>query len=454
MQERIYLTITNPGQLLPDVVPRMDFDKSGGTIGSRGANWILSDIKNSIAPIHCELQWLEGVFCLIDRSGKTYLNNSHDSLGISHVAQLNDGDIIGVGPYKVHVYFNEIQNKLPDPTKSLEQHSLGELINENRKLLTAHGDINEHTLMSSEHQALDKEFEEISTFEKLQKKDFDPLAALDEIDKKIVTLEKESQLIDSTHFGQSRHNKTQANYIDTSVEAVSYYSNALHTGNHTMEHSKNQYQQEWETTYNQEDGEAKHLAIFPMQQGLQTNLGELDSAAAYNLMLEAGKALKAAINGILQIYDEKYTASTNNLALLTRNLQPIEDNPLRLKQTYDETVQALFSGDRCVVHLSASAAIEESLEQTKKHNAAVIVAIKESLDSLLQAFSPDVMMQRFERYRSESHAQQSYDPDAEAWRMYKKYYHELSSTRQQGFEKLFWEIFEQAYDRAMREKNQ
>lgn len=450
MQERIYLTITNPGQLLPDVIPRIDFDKSGGTIGSRGADWPLSDIKNSIAPIHCEIQWIEGLFCLIDRSGKTYLNNSSESLGDSHIAQLNDGDVIGIGPYKVLIYFNEIQNRLPDPGKSLEQHSLGELVNENRKQLTDHGMTDENILMGENHQLQDREFEEMSSLKESHKLDVDPLAALDDIDKKMVELEKESQLIDPTNFGKSARIRTQPNYIDTSVEAVSHYGGTPTTGNHTMEHTKNQAQQEWEQAYNQESDD-QHLAIFPMQQGLQANLGELDSATAYNLMLEAGKALKAAINGISHLYDEKYAASSNNISLLTRNLQPIEDNPLRLKQSYEQTVHSLFSNNRSAVHLSASAAIEESLEQTRKHNDAVIVAIKESLDALLHAFSPAVMQQRFERYRSENHAQQHYDHDGEAWRMYINYYNELSSTRQQGFEKLFWEVFEQAYDRAMRE---
>ena len=40
--------------------------------------------------------------------------------------------------------------------------------------------------------------------------------------------------------------------------------------------------------------------------------------------------------------------------------------------------------------------------------------------------------------------------DAWAWQMYQNYYRELTSDRQQGFEKLFWEIFDQAYDRTLR----
>ena len=38
-----------------------------------------------------------------------------------------------------------------------------------------------------------------------------------------------------------------------------------------------------------------------------------------------------------------------------------------------------------------------------------------------------------------------------AWNMYESYFKELSSNRQQGFEKLFWEIFDQFYDKKLRD---
>jgi len=34
--------------------------------------------------------------------------------------------------------------------------------------------------------------------------------------------------------------------------------------------------------------------------------------------------------------------------------------------------------------------------------------------------------------------------------MYGHYFDELMSSRQQGFDRMFWEVFDQAYDRAMR----
>ena len=47
-------------------------------------------------------------------------------------------------------------------------------------------------------------------------------------------------------------------------------------------------------------------------------------------------------------------------------------------------------------------------------------------------------------------AQDAPAADDWAWGMYTHYYDELASARQRGFEKLFWEVFEQAYDRALR----
>lgn len=60
-------------------------------------------------------------------------------------------------------------------------------------------------------------------------------------------------------------------------------------------------------------------------------------------------------------------------------------------------------------------------------------------------------MKRFENYRR-SYQTPEQNTDAWAWEMYQSYYKELTSDRQQGFEKLFWEVFDQAYDRLLREK--
>lgn len=79
-------------------------------------------------------------------------------------------------------------------------------------------------------------------------------------------------------------------------------------------------------------------------------------------------------------------------------------------------------------------------------------AISAGLDALLRSFSPDALLQRFQRYQPDP--ARASDTDDWAWRMYTHYFNELASSRQLGFEKLFWEVFEQAYDRALRAEAQ
>ena len=86
------------------------------------------------------------------------------------------------------------------------------------------------------------------------------------------------------------------------------------------------------------------------------------------------------------------------------------------------------------------------------HQHAILEAIGESLDSLLKAFNPDILRRRFSNYAKVG--DENIQDDAWAWQMYTHYYSELISSRQVGFEKLFWEVFEQAYDRSMRQQEE
>ncbi|MNC13137.1 hypothetical protein D3C75_608710 [compost metagenome] len=101
------------------------------------------------------------------------------------------------------------------------------------------------------------------------------------------------------------------------------------------------------------------------------------------------------------------------------------------------------------MHLSAPAAVAESLRNMKLHNQANQTAIVEALRMMLDAFSPNQLMTRFAQYRR-SHEQRLEMNDAWAWNMYCNYYDELASSRQLGFERLFNEVYAQVYDRVLR----
>lgn len=101
----VTLNIANLDALQHGVRTRHQFDRKGGTIGSQGADWLLEDRDRRIAPIHCEIRWLEGSFCAIDRCNRTYLNHGSPSLGESTPVRLREGDQLQIGGYRLQVHY-------------------------------------------------------------------------------------------------------------------------------------------------------------------------------------------------------------------------------------------------------------------------------------------------------------------------------------------------------------
>ncbi|MFJ4445557.1 FHA domain-containing protein [Pseudomonas sp. NPDC089422] len=97
------LHVSNLEQLPHGVNRQHRFGRSGGTLGSLGADWLLIDRNLKVQPIHCEIRWKEGGFCAIDRSSQTFLNDSTRCLGNRPPMRLKDGDMLRVGAYRLRV---------------------------------------------------------------------------------------------------------------------------------------------------------------------------------------------------------------------------------------------------------------------------------------------------------------------------------------------------------------
>nr|WP_225777411.1 FHA domain-containing protein [Pseudomonas sp. Marseille-Q3773] len=118
------LSITNLDQLQHNVTARHQFDPTGGTIGSAKATWRINDREQTIAPIHCEIRWIEGSFCVIDRCQRTYLNDSHNSLGSLAPRRLLEGDQLRVGAYRLQVQLSQADARSVEDLFSPEQRTL------------------------------------------------------------------------------------------------------------------------------------------------------------------------------------------------------------------------------------------------------------------------------------------------------------------------------------------
>jgi len=439
---RLALVVTNPEMLRLRSMPRHGFGLSGGTIGASGADWLLADSAGRIRPQHCEIVWDDGAFCLVDRSGQTFVNDSHNALGQDVSVRLRDGDILHIGPYRVAVHLQEDAHTLPDPSRHLAEHSIDELLNQQHDAWQALSTADQEP--APEHIAYDaREGEPLSALMRpLDQDTLDPLEALD-------ALHRRGESFDARHYGLSSE-LTPPDLAATRFEAVSG-SPLSHLESHLEDNrlplggvSSGSPAQAWWSA--QAGGlDATRLAT-PLIEGLGAPVGSLDAPSTYRLLLEAGQALAALVHGLTALHEVQLREQDRQV-VHGRAHQPIEDNPLRLGLDYANTVQALFSNQRSLVHLPPKTAIEENLDQFHRHQSAAIRGIDAGLAALLQAFSPVQLLERFCRYQPN---QEGVRQSERAWTMYVHYYDELASARQRGFEKLFWEVFEQHYDQALR----
>jgi len=95
------LTIENVETLENGEPTQLKLDRHGAVIGrSPHSDWSLPDAKNYISSTHCEIDFRDGAYVLIDRSTNgTYLNNSNERMAGPH--NLADKDIIQIGQYRI-----------------------------------------------------------------------------------------------------------------------------------------------------------------------------------------------------------------------------------------------------------------------------------------------------------------------------------------------------------------
>lgn len=385
------------------------FDKNGGSIGADENNhWVIQDNLNTLPKDIARIEWRDRQYCiLISENATVFINNSLITPKSGFI-RLGNGDLLRLGKIDIKTYIGDeteinlisLSSK-PEDIVSNRNEYLDELFENKNFYKNKHKEIH--------HSINDK----ISS---------DPLKAL---------LDDNSLVIENDNLSQSE-------YISDIATPTLIKSETMKENTHFMDLPNSSDSNKFEYVEN------SYITISPLLReiGMQTSLR--NSQDINDVLTEIGKTLKATIDGLLILQKQQ-----NNLS--DKHLRPIEDNPLRLNLNYSDTIDILFGNQKSPVHLSAPAAVSESLHNLLLHNDSNRIAISNALTAILHAFSPIVLLERFENYRRSNELVDS--SSSWAWEMYKNYYQELTSTRQKGFEKLFWEVYEQAYDKALRESN-
>ncbi|EPJ48777.1 MAG: hypothetical protein OFPII_04470 [Osedax symbiont Rs1] len=464
-QRQIVIQITNIDAIERSTVPRCRFDEEGGSIGNcAGDHWNLYDNSGGVHAGHGLIKMIDGEFCIVQGSGDVFVNKSSYSLGAGRAALLHDADLIDIGKFNLRVHFTHGSQFGTDPDASLEE-VIGDA--EQASLL-----IDQNWTGEDKKRELKSTDPELALAEAMVvTDDLDPEVYFDVQDHLASDRNELSELLEAPGPGVltlatapkshqivavSRASKITKNFESSRViDGVQTMNNDFSSKMGELEdlvmgRSSDVSQTVVSPQFSESPraiDEAGHLAASPLQRGLNVTLKQSDTAQTHDLLEEIGMTLREAVEGLLKI---QQASREQNQGLSNKVLQPIEDNPLRLGLNYQETMAAMFNSDRSMVHLAAPMAVRESLIQIHLHQIATEYATKKALDAILQALNPTTLAARFKRYRGTAQ-QRKETEEGWAWEMYTHYYEELISSRQQGFEKLYSEVFDQAYDQRLRE---
>lgn len=382
------------------------FDKNGGTLGAGENNhWIIQDRKKSLPFDLARIEWRDKHYCFQVMGKMTVFINNTEVTSRSGFIRLAQGDDIKLGEINIKVYIED-ESKINIPSFSLKPEEIIDTHQDHLKDL-----IGEKQKYDSSH------LTNIGTID--DKISQDPLVALSSTND---IFDEKSSLIDSSN------NSLLSSFKSSSTMSTNHFIDLPEA----IKNTKSEYI------------ENAYVTISPLLREMDVKLPLQNSQDINDILTEVGKTIKTTVEGLLILQQTQHSLSD-------KHLRPIEDNPLRLNLDYPTTMEILFGNQKSPVHLAAPSAISESLSNLLLHNEANRIAIVSALTTILQAFSPKVLLERFENYRRSNENQEA--NGAWAWEMYENYYRELTSTRQQGFEKLFWEVYAQAYDKALRENS-
>ena len=441
--------IENVNETQPALASHAVFSQRGGLIGAGAeSTWQLQDIDRSVPETAARVVVRDGHFTIEALSGaRILINEASAPVPMGRPVILSDRDRLRIGALDIVVTMASD----PESEKIRADGPFGGLVGGKAKqgdglLIDAEYSVREETYVG---QSQPGEVDPITVLDQdnAVSRTGDPLDAIAAVQEQD---DHESEKVISEAVRKPAVNQDS---IEMADKADMHFASMPHVrvrrdryGFEEVSQGEDAKQRDDETIENLDA--VDHIALRPLARRLGIQIGDIPASQAARLLADIGGALRAALAGLNRIYRE-HGQRKGNFPLATLHLHALEDNPLRFSEDPETALHAFFS-KRGPVHLSAPAAVEETMEHLYTHQLAVEEAIDRALDSVLAALSPKALERRFNAYETEAVPQDQQAYEAWCWRMYRAYFTELRSERQRGLQMLFWEVFAQEYQVEMR----
>lgn len=441
------LQIMNVQDVVPALALSFTFSQRGGIIGGTpDASWHIQDLSGSVTDTAARIMAQDGEFTIEPLSGMAiHINGAKAAITPGRPVILSDKDTLKVGDLECLVRCGKSANGDTRAEVSNLTNFATEASGDGEALVidgvySEASEVEDVTPAADVRDPLDALNENVGRSAVI-----DPLSALDENMRR--NRPKEENRLGDDLNSVTREEKTVTTQPDNTNSAMaSLMPRKVSTDKYGFEDDEFSTSPDAASVHLEHP--VDHVALRPLTRALGLPLGDMSSEEASRTLADIGGALRAAVGGLNKIYVSRQD-SNGRFPLATMHLHAVEDNPLRFSENTDEALHALFA-KRGAVHLSAPAAVKETVEHLDAHQNATEVAIDKALDSVLTALLPRALERRFRSYAPDAAPESGMEKDAWCWDMYKAYFSELKSTRQKGLQMLFWEVFQHEYQGIMR----
>ena len=161
-------------------------------------------------------------------------------------------------------------------------------------------------------------------------------------------------------------------------------------------------------------------------------------------MSDFGRLFREMLQGIIELQHAR-TNLKNEFRMSLTMLRPIENNPLKFSPNVDEALRMLFL-NKGGGYLSSNDAIEESVEEIRSHQIAMITGMQAAFSALMLRLDPAHFVKEDKESNVLQAALNSMNKKSNAWDNYIKFYKNNVTESESAFQVLFGEAFSRAYE--------
>ncbi|MFQ5773091.1 MAG: type VI secretion system-associated FHA domain protein TagH [Kiloniellaceae bacterium] len=173
---------------------------------------------------------------------------------------------------------------------------------------------------------------------------------------------------------------------------------------------------------------------------------DIPDAQAAEVMQVLGTLYREVVQGLMDVLAAR-SSIKNEFRLSQTTIQPVENNPLKFSLGVEDAMIALLTR-RGRGYLPPVRAIQESFDDIKAHQVAVLAGMQVALADLLRRFNPKALEERLEQDRGLSNLLGV--KKARYWDAFAQMYRDLVVEAEDDFHSLFGREFARAYEDQVR----